>query len=83
MEAVPIAMSCFALLCEEADIRCGADEMTVTCLLPNYTVYLELASASTVMTTGTNFFNINNLLVVVYVCLLSVFKMLESKVCEH
>jgi len=52
MEAVPIAMSCFALLCEEADIRCGPDELTVTCLLPNYHIYLDLASASAVLTTG-------------------------------
>ena len=52
MEAVPIAMSCFALLCEEADIRCGPDELTVTCLLPNYNVYMELAAASAVLTTG-------------------------------
>jgi neurofibromin 1 len=52
IEAVPIAMSCFALLCEEADIRCGSDEMTVTCLLPNYHIYLELAAASSVLTTG-------------------------------
>jgi neurofibromin 1 len=52
MEAVPIAMSCFALLCEEADIRCGSDEMTISCLLPNYHVYLELAAASSILTTG-------------------------------
>ncbi|CAL8136053.1 unnamed protein product [Orchesella dallaii] len=52
MEAVPIAMSCFALLCEEADIRCGPDELTVTCLLPNYHIYLELASASANLNTA-------------------------------
>ena len=52
MEAVLTAMSCFRLLCEEADIRCGADEMAVTQLLPNYNVYAELAAASTVLTTG-------------------------------
>lgn len=32
-------MSCFALLCEEADIRGGSDEVTATYLLPNYHVY--------------------------------------------
>ncbi|ESO87931.1 hypothetical protein LOTGIDRAFT_148048 [Lottia gigantea] len=45
-------MSCFRLLCEEADIRCGADEMAVTQLLPNYNVYSELAATSTVLPTG-------------------------------
>ena len=34
-----MAMSCFALLCEEADIRGGSDEVTATYLLPNYHVY--------------------------------------------
>ncbi|KAK3767382.1 hypothetical protein RRG08_049749 [Elysia crispata] len=52
IDAVLTAMSCFRLLCEEADIRCGTDEMAVTHLLPNYTVYAELAAASTVLTTG-------------------------------
>ncbi|CAH1800649.1 unnamed protein product [Owenia fusiformis] len=52
IDAVLTAMSCFHLLCEEADIRCGADEMAVTQLLPNYNVYSELANASTVLTTG-------------------------------
>ena len=52
IEAVLTAMSCFHLLCEEADIRCGADELSVTHLLPNYSVYTELAAASTVLTTG-------------------------------
>ncbi|XP_037791196.1 neurofibromin-like isoform X5 [Penaeus monodon] len=54
MDAVLVAMSCFSLLCEEADIRCVWDEVTatVTYLLPNYHVYQELASASTVLTTG-------------------------------
>lgn len=52
IDAVLTAMSCFHLLCEEADIRCGADEMAVTQLLPNYTVYSELAAAATVLTTG-------------------------------
>lgn len=52
MEAVLVAMSCFALLCEEAEIRCGSDEVAVTCLLPNFHLYVELAQASTVLTTG-------------------------------
>ena len=52
IEAVLTAMSCFRLLCEEADIRCGADEYAVTQILPNYNVYMELAAASTVLTTG-------------------------------
>ena len=52
IDAVLTAMSCFRLLCEEADIRCGADEMAVTQILPNYAVYAELAQASTVLTTG-------------------------------
>ncbi|KAK2156732.1 hypothetical protein LSH36_206g01021 [Paralvinella palmiformis] len=52
IEAVLTAMSCFHLLCEEADIRCGVDELAVTQLLPNYNVYAELAAASTVLTTG-------------------------------
>ncbi|KAL0113512.1 hypothetical protein PUN28_012574 [Cardiocondyla obscurior] len=49
MEAVLVSMSCFALLCEEAEILCRSDEVTVTCLLPNYQLYLELAQASTVL----------------------------------
>ncbi|XP_023313063.1 neurofibromin isoform X5 [Anoplophora glabripennis] len=52
MDAVLVAMSCFALLCQEAEIRCGSDEVTVTYLVPNYHVYQELAQASTVLTTG-------------------------------
>ncbi|XP_025987354.2 neurofibromin isoform X2 [Solenopsis invicta] len=49
MEAVLVSMSCFALLCEEAEIICGNDEVAVTCLLPNYQLYLELAQASSVL----------------------------------
>ncbi|KAG7207079.1 hypothetical protein KM043_000959 [Ampulex compressa] len=52
MEAVLVSMSCFALLCEEAEIRCGSDEVAVTCLLPNYHLYVELAQASNVLITG-------------------------------
>jgi neurofibromin 1 len=52
LEAVVVAMSCFALLCQEADVRCGTDEGAAATLLPNYTVYQELAVASTSLTTG-------------------------------
>ena len=52
IEAVLTAMSCFRLLCEEADIRCRADEVAVTSVLPNYNVYMDLASASMALTTG-------------------------------
>ncbi|CAH1393434.1 unnamed protein product [Nezara viridula] len=52
IEAVLIAMSCFCLLCEEADIRCTTEEVTVTTLLPNYHLYQDLAQASTILTTG-------------------------------
>ena len=51
-EAVQVSMSCFSLLCEEADIRCRSDEITSTFLLPNYQVYSELAQASNTTTTG-------------------------------
>ncbi|KAK4871818.1 hypothetical protein RN001_015942 [Aquatica leii] len=53
MDAVLTAMSCFALLCQEAEIRCGSDEVTVTYLVPNYHVYQDLAQASNVLTTAT------------------------------
>nr|XP_046916512.1 neurofibromin-like isoform X2 [Dermatophagoides farinae] len=52
IECVLVAMSCFALLTEEADIRCGQDDLTDTYSLPNYHVYLELTNASTILTTG-------------------------------
>lgn len=52
IEAVLVAMSCFSLLCEEAEIRGGSDDVTVLLLLPNVHVYQELALASTVVTTG-------------------------------
>lgn len=52
IDAVLVAMSCFALLCEEADIRCGQDDLTATYLLPNYHVYQELALSSNILTTG-------------------------------
>ncbi|XP_014223009.1 neurofibromin isoform X2 [Trichogramma pretiosum] len=52
MEAVLVSMSCFSLLCEEAEIRCGSDEVAVTTLLPNYHLFVELARASTILTTA-------------------------------
>lgn len=52
IECVLVVMSCFALLAEEADIRYGQDDLTATYLLPNYSVYYELANSSTILTTG-------------------------------
>ena len=61
IDAVLTAMSCFHLLFEKAEIRCRADEMAVTQLLPNYNVYSTLAAASTVLTTGLNsYFSTNS-----------------------
>ncbi|CAH2003701.1 unnamed protein product [Acanthoscelides obtectus] len=54
IDAILVAMSCFALLCQEAEIRCGSDEITVTSLVPNYHVYQELAQASTVLATASS-----------------------------
>ncbi|XP_063836459.1 neurofibromin-like [Ostrinia nubilalis] len=51
-DVVLVGMSCFALLCQEADIRCGSDEITTQCLLPNYAVFQEIAHTSTVLTTA-------------------------------
>ncbi|XP_077578071.1 neurofibromin [Stigmatopora nigra] len=51
-EAVLVAMSCFRHLCEEADIRCAADEVSVQTILPNYATFSELASISNMMGTG-------------------------------
>ncbi|XP_053097469.1 neurofibromin isoform X2 [Pangasianodon hypophthalmus] len=52
MEAVLVAMSCFRHLCEEADIRCGVDEVPVQTILPNYNTFMEFASVSNMMATG-------------------------------
>ncbi len=52
IEAVYTALSCFSLLCEEADIRCSSDEVTVTSLLPNYYVYQELSQTTSMVNTG-------------------------------
>ncbi|XP_018604171.2 neurofibromin isoform X3 [Scleropages formosus] len=51
-EAVLVAMSCFRHLCEEADIRCGVDELPVQNVLPNYNTFMEFASVSNMMSTG-------------------------------
>lgn len=47
-----MAMSCFRHLCEEADIRCGVDEVSVHNFLPNYNTFMEFASVSNMMSTG-------------------------------
>ncbi|XP_063002910.1 neurofibromin isoform X4 [Elgaria multicarinata webbii] len=52
IEAVLVAMSCFRHLCEEADIRCGVDEVSVHNFLPNYNTFMEFASVSNVLSTG-------------------------------
>lgn len=54
MDAVITSLSCFGLLCEEAEIRSGSDELTVTYILPNYHIYQELAQASSSLTTPHN-----------------------------
>ncbi|XP_065225861.1 neurofibromin-like isoform X1 [Planococcus citri] len=52
IEAVYTSMSCFSLQCEEADIRCSSDEITVQSLLPNYAVYQELSQAASLFNLG-------------------------------
>ncbi|XP_005169246.2 neurofibromin isoform X1 [Danio rerio] len=52
MEAVLVAMSCFRYLCEEAEIRCGVEDIPVQSLLPNYNTFMEFASVSNMMVTG-------------------------------
>uniref|UniRef100_A0A4W3I9K3 Neurofibromin n=1 Tax=Callorhinchus milii TaxID=7868 RepID=A0A4W3I9K3_CALMI len=52
IEAVLVAMSCFRHLCEEADIRCGVDDVAVQIILPNYNTFMEFASVSNMMSTG-------------------------------
>ncbi|XP_067288572.1 neurofibromin isoform X3 [Pseudorasbora parva] len=52
MEAVLVSMSCFRYLCEEADIRCSAEDIPVQSLLPNYNTFMEFASVSNLMITG-------------------------------
>lgn len=52
LDAVIVALSCFGLLCEEAEIRSGSDELTVSFILPNYHLYMELAQASSTITSA-------------------------------
>nr|XP_055063904.1 neurofibromin isoform X1 [Misgurnus anguillicaudatus] len=52
MEAVLVAMSCFRYLCEEAEIRCSAEDIPVQSLLANYNTFMEFASISNMMITG-------------------------------
>ena len=55
VDAVKTAMSCFSLFCEEAEIRFGFDETTITQILPNHNVYMELsATSNNTLTTGRN-----------------------------
>lgn len=46
LDAVMTSLSCFGLLCEEAEIRSGSDELTVSFILPNYHLFQELSQAS-------------------------------------
>ncbi|XP_075145354.1 neurofibromin 1 isoform X2 [Haematobia irritans] len=50
LDAVLTSLSCFGLLCEEAEICCGSDELTVAMLVPNYMIYQELAQLSSAAT---------------------------------
>ncbi|XP_070572256.1 neurofibromin-like [Ptychodera flava] len=52
MEAVLTAMSCFGLICEEAEIRVGGDELSSFQVVPNFSIYKEIAAASNMVTTG-------------------------------
>uniref|UniRef100_A0A8C5N5E9 Neurofibromin n=1 Tax=Leptobrachium leishanense TaxID=445787 RepID=A0A8C5N5E9_9ANUR len=52
IEAILVAMSCFRSLCEEAEIRCGVDEVSVHNFLPNYNTFMEFASVSNLMSIG-------------------------------
>ncbi len=45
-EAVLTALSCFGQLCEEAEICCGSDDLTLMQVVPNYNVYADLAAAA-------------------------------------
>ena len=44
-------MSCFQHICDEVEIR-ATDEFAVSTLLPNFTIYQELAAAAAQLTTG-------------------------------
>ncbi|XP_063696354.1 neurofibromin isoform X2 [Culicoides brevitarsis] len=52
LDACMASLSCFGLLCEEAEIRSGSDELTVQYILPNYQSFQELAQASSSLSTG-------------------------------
>uniref|UniRef100_A0A336KLD7 CSON013094 protein n=1 Tax=Culicoides sonorensis TaxID=179676 RepID=A0A336KLD7_CULSO len=52
LDACMASLSCFGLLCEEAEIRSGSDELTVQYILPNYHSFQELAQASSTLSTG-------------------------------
>lgn len=49
LEAVVTSLSCFGLLCEEADIRCIAEDLSPSYILPNYALYMDLAQAATTL----------------------------------
>ncbi|XP_071848474.1 neurofibromin-like isoform X2 [Apostichopus japonicus] len=42
-EAVSTALTCLGQLCEEAEICCGADDYALTQVVPNYTIYSDIA----------------------------------------
>ena len=46
-------------MCEEGNIR-SIDDVPVTHFLPNYNIYMELAVASTVLTTGVHSVNVSD-----------------------
>lgn len=52
MEAILVAMSCFSLLCQEAEIRYANDDTTKELYTPNAPVYNELAQVAIEVTTG-------------------------------
>ncbi|CAM9328811.1 unnamed protein product, partial [Lampetra planeri] len=52
VEAVLVAMSCFRHLCEEAEVRCGAEEVSVHHVLPNYNTCMEFGSSANLVSTG-------------------------------
>lgn len=54
LDAVITSLSCFGLLCEEADIRCGSDDVTVNFILPNYHLYQELSQATSTQPNSSN-----------------------------
>lgn len=52
IDAVITSLSCFGLLCEEAEIRSGSDDVTIYTLLPNFHIYQELGLASSSLQTA-------------------------------